>query len=327
MRAGDGGLGGGDARACDAIVEARDDLARADASPSSTSIATMRPLRFERERDGIAHGLDAAGRDERPPGRVIAGAAARTPIASRDRTRARRRRRAGERRAGCYAAWTWWWLLSNRSLDDAAVFDADDAVGEALEARIVGDDDDGAAVVVASSRSSSITDERGLGVERGGRLVADDDRRVAAERARDRDALLLTAREIGGQVVHRGAEADELEQAARFAARILRASDLFIWIAIATFSSAVSAGNRLKPWNTKPKLRARSAGQVALGRGRRRRGPRARPRRAVGLSSRPRIEISVVLPEPDGPSIRVTSPGRMSSVASASAATAVSPVP
>ena len=186
----------------------------------------------------------------------------------------------------------------------------------------MGDDDDGAAVRAGELAQQLHHRQRGLGVERGGRLVADEDRRVAAERARDRDALLLAARQIGGQVVHARAEPDELEQPARPRRAGPSRRGSFIWIAIATFSSAVSAGNRLKPWNTKPKLRARSARQLALGRARRRCCPRARPRRLVGVSRRPRIEISVVLPEPDGPSISVTSPARMSSVASESAATA-----
>jgi len=112
----------------------------------------------------------------------------------------------------------------------------------------------------------------------------------------------------------------------RASASASRAPGSFIRIAIATFSTAVSAGNRLKPWNTKPKLRARSAGSA--------RSPRpatflpsSQTSPDVGVSRRPRIEIRVVFPEPDGPSIRVTSPARISSVASDSAATAFSPDP
>ncbi len=52
----------------------------------------------------------------------------------------------------------------------------------------------------------------GLGIERCGGLVADDDRWIATERASDRDALLLTTREVRGQAVHARAEADALEQ-------------------------------------------------------------------------------------------------------------------
>jgi hypothetical protein len=93
-----------------------------------------------------------------------------------------------------------------------AVLDADDPVGEPLEARIVGDDDDGAALAGGELAQELHHRQRGAGVERGGRLVADQDRRIAAERARDRDALLLAARQVGGQLVHARAEADPLEQ-------------------------------------------------------------------------------------------------------------------
>ena len=112
----------------------------------------------------------------------------------------------------------------------------------------------------------------------------------------------------------------------RASASAFLARGFFIRIAIATFSTAVSAGNRLKPWNTKPKLRARSPGSS--------RSPRpatflpsSQTSPAVAVSRRPRIEISVVLPEPDGPSISMTSPGNTSRLAPDSAVTAFSPLP
>ena len=66
-------------------------------------------------------------------------------------------------------------------------------------------------------------EDRGLhgDVERGGRLVADDEARLAGERARDRDALLLAARELAGgwaQSVAVG-EAHGLDQLVRCARR------------------------------------------------------------------------------------------------------------
>src|SRR5690606_32776014 len=68
---------------------------------------------------------------------------------------------------------------------DASVLDADDAIGEAFEARIVSDDDDGAAVRAGELAQQLHHRQRRLRVERRGRLVTDDDRRLAAERAGD----------------------------------------------------------------------------------------------------------------------------------------------
>src|SRR5438067_11778337 len=101
---------------------------------------------------------------------------------------------------------------------DATVLDADHAIGEPLEARIMGNDNDGAAARARELAQELHHRQRGLGIERRGRLVADEDRRIAAERARDRDALLLAAGKIRGQVVRARAELDELEQPPRFAA-------------------------------------------------------------------------------------------------------------
>ena len=50
-----------------------------------------------------------------------------------------------------------------------------------------------------------------VGVEVAGRLVADEQRRVVDERARDRDALLLAAGELVGQRVRLVREADHRE--------------------------------------------------------------------------------------------------------------------
>ncbi|MFN7976644.1 MAG: hypothetical protein U0P30_00820 [Vicinamibacterales bacterium] len=44
-------------------------------------------------------------------------------------------------------------------------------------------------------------------VERGGGLVGEDDRRIAGQSPRDRDTLLLTAGEVGGQAVRLVGEA------------------------------------------------------------------------------------------------------------------------
>ncbi len=83
--------------------------------------------------------------------------------------------------------------------------------------------------------------ERGLhlglggGVERARRLVEDEDRRILEERARDRDALALAARQGASALAHLGVEAvraafDELE---RLGARTSRAHLLFRSVGLA----------------------------------------------------------------------------------------------
>ena len=78
--------------------------------------------------------------------------------------------------------------------DDPAVLDTGDPIGEALEARVVGDDDDGAALLGGQGAQQVHDAERGLGVERGGGLVAEDDGRVAAEGAGDASSLVVLYR-------------------------------------------------------------------------------------------------------------------------------------
>src|SRR3954464_3463582 len=116
------------------------------------------------------------------------------PRASGDRATGTWRRPAGGQRRGRCGAWSY--VLLN-----AAVLDADDTVGKLLEAWVVGDNDDGAAARARELAEQLHHRQRGLRIERGGRLVADEDRRVAAERAGDRDALLLPAAEVGRQVM------------------------------------------------------------------------------------------------------------------------------
>src|ERR1041385_8297543 len=74
-----------------------------------------------------------------------------------------------------------------------------------------------------------------------------------------------------------------------------------------TFSYTVRSVMRLKAWKMKPmsrlRMRVRSAGvSVATGR------PSSRYVPSVGESSRPRIERSVDLPQPEGPAIATYSP-------------------
>jgi hypothetical protein len=61
----------------------------------------------------------------------------------------------------------------------------------------------------------------GLGVEVAGRLVGEQQGRMVDERPRDRDALLLTARQLVREVVELGREADEPQDVRHLAADLL----------------------------------------------------------------------------------------------------------
>ena len=63
-----------------------------------------------------------------------------------------------------------------------------------------------------------------LGVERGGRLVEEEDLRVHAERPRDRDALPLAARELGGGGADEAGHAHRGEQLLRLLLALLLAA-------------------------------------------------------------------------------------------------------
>ena len=93
---------------------------------------------------------------------------------------------------------------------------------------LVGDDEDGDAELVADAADELEDLARGGRVERGGRLVAQQNRGVRGERAGDADALLLPARELRGVIFAALGEADELEQLvdARGDVRGLGAGDL-----------------------------------------------------------------------------------------------------
>ena len=88
------------------------------------------------------------------------------------------------------------------------------------------------------------------GVQRAGRLVGEDHVGLPDERAGDRDALLLAARELRGTVAGAVAEPDALERAAHDVARDSRLPARRA--GSATFCSAVSAPSRLKDWKTNP---------------------------------------------------------------------------
>ena len=66
---------------------------------------------------------------------------------------------------------------------------------------------------------------RGGGVQVAGRLVGEDQRRVGDQRAGDRDALLLAAGQLGGQVVDAVAQPDLAQRAPAPGAGARRAAE------------------------------------------------------------------------------------------------------
>ena len=116
------------------------------------------------------------------------------------------------------------------------------------EALVVGRDQRGAAF--AADQAEEFGEHRvgGRFVEVAGRLVGEHQRRAVGERAGDRDALLLAARQLGRAMVEPLRQAERAEQllGARRARR--RASAPWIICGSMTFSSASKSGSRWWNW-------------------------------------------------------------------------------
>ena len=108
---------------------------------------------------------------------------------------------------------------------DRACAELDDPVGEGQEAVVVGRDDDDPSGLGQLTEEAQHAVDLDV-VEVGGRLVGEDERRVVRESTRDRDPLLLTARQVTRPVVHAVGQADVVEQldgpGPRFTPRHLR---------------------------------------------------------------------------------------------------------
>src|SRR5262245_53786520 len=106
-------------------------------------------------------------------------------------------------------------------LHDAAVVQRDRTAADAPDQlAVVGGDEHGRAPRV--DLAEQVHDlERQIGIEVAGRLVGEDDDGIVHERARDRDALLLAARELERKRVHPVLQPHPLEHLER-AALLLR---------------------------------------------------------------------------------------------------------
>ena len=101
-----------------------------------------------------------------------------------------------------------------RDLDELAAVHHDHAVADVADRREVVGDEQVREPELLLQVAQQVQDLRAHGhVERGDRLVADDERGVRRERPRDRDALALTARELErAALAEIGREADEPQQ-------------------------------------------------------------------------------------------------------------------
>ena len=88
----------------------------------------------------------------------------------------------------------------------------------------------------------------GAEVELAGRLVGQQDRVAGGERARDRHALLLAARQLVREMVEPAARGRRARASRSHRARGLAAGDVRAELDVL---DAVSAGNRLKVWKMK----------------------------------------------------------------------------
>ena len=188
---------------------------------------------------------------------------------------------------------------------DMAGAQADDAVAAAGELEVVGDEDEGrAAVALQGEQEVDDRAARAL-VEVAGRLVGDQDRRVRRDRAGDRDALLLAARELGRVVVQPLAEADRPELASRPLEGVGGAGELQRQRDVLERRHGRARGGRTG-------RRCRCAGRESAPGASSSSCERSVPStttRPVSGRSRPAISMSSVdLPEPDGPTRPTASP-------------------
>ena len=194
-------------------------------------------------------------------------------------------------------------LARRADLDDAAVHEDGDAVGERHRLFLVVRDVDGRdaerALQLAQLEARL---EAQLGVEVGERLVEQEEARLADDRARERDALLLAARELARRSLQQVADAD-LGGGAGDRARRSRRARRRPSSAGSRCSARPSCADRARSSGTPSRRRARRA----LASSRRRRPCSTRP---AFTDSRPaRMRSVVVLPDPDGPSRTKNSPG------------------
>ena len=129
------------------------------------------------------------------------------------------------------------------------------------EPRVVRDEQQRRAALAIQAEHQIGDLDAGRVVEIAGRLVGHQQLRLAGERARDRDALLLAARQLL-RIMRASAARGRRDRATRRARAVASAAPASSSGSI-TFSSAVNAGSSWNDWNTKPSSRWRSAARAS----------------------------------------------------------------
>ena len=171
--------------------------------------------------------------------------------------------------------------LEVRRRDEAAVEELDHAVGDLDHHRVVGRDDRGHALGADDGPDQQHDLLAGLGVELAGRLVGEQEPRPVRERAGDRDALLLAARELVRPVLRPRLEARRARAAPRPAGRAPSGPR----------RPCAAAPRRSRPRSGSGSGRTSGTRTRPSAAGRRPRRPR-RGRRCVGPSTRTRARAS-----------------------------------
>ena len=166
---------------------------------------------------------------------------------------------------------------------------------------VVRDEHDGDALLCIETLEHLEDFHRRDGIEVAGGFIGKQDIRTVDEGAGDGDALLLAARELRRGVVQ--APLQGCRARSRPSARESRAPRWYS-SGISTFCSADVRASRLKLWKTNP-MRAERTSARSSSDSRETSRPSNRYVPEVGVSRKPRMFISVDLPEPDAP-IRAT---------------------
>ena len=216
-------------------------------------------------------------------------------------------------------------LRSNASatLLGAAVLQAHDRRAAAGDRRVVRDQHDRAGRLRSSQQGDDLLARRR--VEVAGRLVGEQHVAAVGERARDRDTLLLAARELRGQVAPRSPSPTlPSSSATRRAARAVfmprrreRGLDVLL---------RGQRRDQVELLEDEADRRRRSSVR-SPSRRRARSRPSKRSSPGVGRSSAPSSCSSVVLPEPGGPGDATNSPRSMRRSTRRRALSVVSPLP
>jgi hypothetical protein len=202
-------------------------------------------------------------------------------------------------------------------LDDAPGLHHGHAVADGLHhAHLMGDEQDRQVQPVPQAADQREDLLRRLGVQRAGRLVAEQEAGARGQRPRDAHALLLAARELRRDR-RRASPPARPAEGSRPPARAARPGQPAISSGKATFSATVRRVCRLKCWNTMPMPRRAARSPVSSSASMS--CPSTEMPPASGRSSRFTVRISVDFPAPERPTMPKISPARTSSETSSSA--------